>query len=247
VSVDVAGAWHKLAPSTTYVFSVSAVNSAGKGYGNYRVFKTAAGSPPSIESVSISHLTTSDATLEAQINTQGLETSYEFRMSYTRCRECEDVVYDIHLPSGLLLGSFEAQSVSLDLNSAGVTLKPGFYEYSLSATNAVGNAEGHRQTFEPPEDSAYLHTTTTSPGPQPTTGPGQNIGQSTTTPAATDPASDVLSAKSKVLTNAQKLAKALKVCGRKPKKQRASCKKHAHNKYGKTASKSVGHAAFSGT
>jgi hypothetical protein len=39
------------------------------------------------------------------------------------------------------------------------------------------------------------------------------------------------------LTSAQKLTRALKVCEKKAKKQRASCKKHARLKYGTTASK----------
>jgi hypothetical protein len=41
-----------------------------------------------------------------------------------------------------------------------------------------------------------------------------------------------------VSTSAHKLlAKALKVCAKKPKKQRASCVKQAHKKYGTTATK----------
>jgi hypothetical protein len=39
------------------------------------------------------------------------------------------------------------------------------------------------------------------------------------------------------LSNAQKLAKAVKACKRKPKRQRASCVKAAHKKYGKAATK----------
>jgi len=38
--------------------------------------------------------------------------------------------------------------------------------------------------------------------------------------------------KAKLLTRAQKLAKALKACERKPKKQRTSCVKQAQKRYG---------------
>jgi transposase-like protein len=40
-----------------------------------------------------------------------------------------------------------------------------------------------------------------------------------------------------VLANAQKLKKALRTCKRKPRWQRASCKKQAQQKYGTTATK----------
>jgi hypothetical protein len=40
-----------------------------------------------------------------------------------------------------------------------------------------------------------------------------------------------------VLTNAQKLAKALRACKRKPKTHRASCQKQARKKYGAKAKK----------
>jgi hypothetical protein len=39
------------------------------------------------------------------------------------------------------------------------------------------------------------------------------------------------------LASAQKLAKALKLCAKKSKKQRTSCKKQAHKKYGTAALK----------
>ena len=91
-----------------------------------------------IDSVSVSHLTSTDATLEAQIDTEGLSTSYQFLLSAI-CggKGACLVVVNYPLPSGLLLGSFVDQSVSLDLNTAGVTLQPGgTYTYSVSATNA---------------------------------------------------------------------------------------------------------------
>ena len=42
------------------------------------------------------------------------------------------------------------------------------------------------------------------------------------------------------LTREQKLAKALTVCKRKPKKQRASCETHAHRQYGATGKQASG-------
>jgi hypothetical protein len=42
-----------------------------------------------------------------------------------------------------------------------------------------------------------------------------------------------------VSANIQKLAKAVRACKHKPKKQRARCEKQAHKKYGTTASKAM--------
>jgi hypothetical protein len=168
---------------------------------------------------------------------RGLETSYEFQLTYTRCRECEDIVYEILLPSGRLLGSFQTQSVSLDLNSAGVTLKPGFYEYSLSATGMGDSAKARWQGFEPPEEVPQPLTSTTSPGLA--TGAEENTAHSTVTPNPIGLANQISpSPKATSLTNAQKLAKALRACRHQPRKRRARCVRLAHRRHGAAGTKS---------
>jgi hypothetical protein len=153
VSVDVASVWHPLSPATIYGYRVVATNSAGEAFGRLKEFTTLPGrAAPVIDSVSVSHLTPTDATLEAQINTEDQATIYEFLMWYSPCAMCEDIaIFKIDLPFGLLLGSSQDQSVSLDLNSAGVTLSQGAeYGYSMKATNASGSTETQWQTFQPP-------------------------------------------------------------------------------------------------
>ena len=245
--LDLASAGVTLQPGTTYHYRILVARRVPTEdtiewepptiYGRDQTFTT--GRAPAIDSVSVSHVTSTDATLEAEINTEGLETSYEFQLTYTRCRECMSPTYNIPLPSGLLLGSLETQSVSVDLNSVGVTVKPGYYEYSLTATSTGGSTEAHGGTFEPPDEVLQpLNNTTSPPGSHSTTGPAQNTGQSTITPAVIAPANTVTPRpKTRTLTNVQKLAKALKLCAKKPKKERASCRKQAHKKYGKTATK----------
>jgi hypothetical protein len=151
VSLDAATAWHDLSPGTRYVFVVRASSSAGKGFGDYSFFDTRSDKAPVIESESVSHVTDTDATLEAQINTEGLETTYEFNLASPPCPSlCEHLQHFYPLPSGKLLGSFVTQSVSLDLNSASVTLTPGErYEYWVTATNADGTVSNlsSAQTF----------------------------------------------------------------------------------------------------
>jgi hypothetical protein len=256
VSVDIAEAWHKLSPNSSYIYSVSATNSAwafaGSAYGGNKVFKTAAASPPAIESESVSHIMSTDATLEAQINTEDLETTYEFHLQeWPLCFDsnppCERPEYEpVTLPGGKLLGSFIGQSVSADLNSAGVTLHPGeVYKYWVTATNAAGTTEGHTQRFIAPKESAQLLNTT---APSTTTnGGGQSAAPSTSTgsggstsPPDVTPLGSPLrkTATLKALTNTQKLSKALKACAKKPMGKRAACRKQAHQKYATAGKKS---------
>jgi hypothetical protein len=154
VSVDLASVERALSPDTTYGYRVVATNEAGEAFGGERTFTTTpAGNAPVVESVSISHLTPTDATLEAQIDTEDLSTSYEFQLWSSPCSHkgagCE-LMIDLPLPTGLLLGSFAPQRVSLDLNSAGVTLGGGEYGFSVVATNKAGSTSAFGGIFEAP-------------------------------------------------------------------------------------------------
>jgi hypothetical protein len=241
VSVDIAKAWHKLSTNTMDGYRVVASNVANAtAYGGEKTFTTLAGPAPSINSQSDSHVTSSDATLEAQIDTEDLETSYQFRLS-SICggRGACLVVIDYPLPSGGLLGSFIDQSVSLDLNSADVTLQPGgTYFYSVSATSAAGTTEGPTQSFTTPEDVVQPLNTTTLPlsgaGPVGFSSGDQPAGPegSSSSPGVQSPGLLGKTTKFSSLTNAQKLSRALKACEKKPKKQRAKCEKQAHKQFG---------------
>ncbi len=203
-------------------------------------------SGPSIESESVSNITPTDATLEAQINTEGLAALYQFQLS-SICGGRGNCLYVIGypLPSGLLLGSFIDQSVSLDLNSAGVTLQPGHtYSYSVSATSTAGTTESSGQTLTTTEDGVQPLSTTTSTSPGAGQPAGSNSGaqpgvsggpSSASTPSVKS--GGKTAAKLELLTNAQKLSKALKACEKKPKSKRAKCERQAHKKYGTAASK----------
>jgi hypothetical protein len=209
---------------------------------------------PSIESESVSSITSTDATLEAQIDTEGLETSYRFTLQPQPCSEhgvvyCELVAEPISLPRGTLLGSFVGQSVSLDLNSAGVHLSPGEeYSYSVIATSVAGSADGPSQTFEAPSGvfEPLGTTTSTQPGAGQTSVSGNGDQPAGSGGSSFSSTPGVLGAlgvhvgattKPKALTSAQKLSNALKACEKKPKGERAKCEKQAHKKYGTTASK----------
>ncbi|MFZ2114319.1 MAG: hypothetical protein WAU77_11410 [Solirubrobacteraceae bacterium] len=254
VSQSLTAAGMTLQPGTTYHYRVLAVKRVQSEDGINWQGPPVAGPdhtfttppPPVIDSVSISHLTSSDATLEAQIDTEGLTTLYQFQLS-SICggKGACLVVINYPLPSGLLLGSFVDQSVSLDLNSAGVTLQPGdTYSYSVSATSAAGTTEGPPgQSFTTPEDAVVPLSTTTSPQ----SGTGQPAGSGGSPARGVTPLgpqivclcncargchSKKVSPKHPART--QKLSKALKACEKKPKKQ-ASCKRQAEKKYAATS------------
>lgn len=183
VSLDLADAGVSLQPDTTYRYRVLAARKVvtedtlqWEGpvvVGPERTFTTLATGPaPSVESESVSHLTPTDATLEAQIDTEGLPAAYQFDLWSSPCSKhgagCE-LVREIHLPSGLLLGSFIDQSVSLDLNSVGVTLGEGEYGYSVTATSTAGSTQGPWQVFEAPPGAIDL--------PSPVVVPPSDVGQ----------------------------------------------------------------------
>lgn len=261
VSVDVAGTGHSLSPDTIEGYRVVASNSAGTRYGGEKTFTTLPGEAPVIESVSLSHLTPTDATLEAQIDTEGLATSYEFQMWSSPCSKhgsgCE-LLIDIPLPTGLLLGSFLPQSVSLDLNSAGVTLGGGEYGFSVRASNRAGSTSAGGGVFEAPEEGVAVPVPMPSaPSPlvplasnQPTMGPTSpsqssdvqsdepdESGEDQTSGVGVLGAQTDKASEPKPLKNAQKLAAALRVCKREPKHKQASCKKQAERKYATTNKK----------
>jgi hypothetical protein len=122
-----------------------------------------AAAPPSIESVSATNITAHDATLSAQINPNGLVTTYQFHLVYgcplfgnevcpTICPVPPGTCggrFEVPLPSGEIPASFETQAVSVDLNAVGITLDPAErYGYTIEATNSAGPpAKGPDQTF----------------------------------------------------------------------------------------------------
>jgi hypothetical protein len=241
-----------LTVGVTYHYRLVATNADRTVFGHEASFTV--GSPPSIDAESVSHVTERDATLEAQIDTEGLATLYQFRLSAI-CggKGACLVVVNYPLPSGLLLGSFVDQSVSLDLNTAGVTLQPGgTYTYSVSATNASGTTESAPHNFTTPENAVQPLSTTTSllSGAGPPASSNTNSSDQPTrsggspAPGVTPLGSQIVClcncargchGKKVSLTRTQNLSKVLKACDKKPKKQRPSCRHQAEKKYSATS------------
>jgi hypothetical protein len=206
VSVDVAATGHSLTPGTIEGYRVIASNSAGTSYGGEKTFTTltAPGGAPVIESVSLSHLSSTDATLEATIDAEGLETEYAFHLISSPCSKkgfgCELIV-PIKLPCcGKLFGSSVPQTVSLDLNSAGVELGEGEYVFGVSAWNEGGKTSASGGVFEAPEEGVFeplgASSSTTQLGGAPSNGAQgggsqTSAGQLAGAGAPSSPASDL--------------------------------------------------------
>lgn len=261
ISVDVAKAWHKLSP-TSYIYHVDATNSnwayEGSAYGENKVFTTPAVSPPAIEGESVSNLSSTDATLEATINDEGLEATYEFHLltapaCLTASPPCERPQFLLSTPAGTLLASGIGQSVSVDLNDVGIILSPGErYEYWVTAISTAGTTQGQSQAFTALADAAQPQGTALPPSS--TTGSGSN--QSSNFPSGATPAGLPLeclcdcargchatSDSTRHLSRGQKLTAALAACARKPKRKRSTCAKKAYKKYGTTAERTGARAS----
>lgn len=168
VSLDLNDAGLSLQPNTTYHWRVIAARSVPTTdtieweepivYGTKMTFSTPGeGSPPTIESTSVSNVTATDATLEAWINPGGSEATYEFFVLIKGC--CGEEMDTLELlATGQLPASGEGQHVILDLNSVGVTLAADeAYEFLVTAKNAGGAALGAFQVSTPalpPEEPA---------------------------------------------------------------------------------------------
>ncbi len=256
ISLDMASKHVSMEGGEQYGVRIIAKNSAGTVEGHYS-FRTPP-APPSIESESASNVTEHDATLEATINPNGLYAGYEFQLytidngEYNFIQNCPFDIpgyewcaeYVKTPPPGLVesqpqyipAGSGD-QSVSLDLASIGATLEPGStYHYRVLTANTHEIVQGPVQEFTTPSQP----TSPPAPGTEP---PSSSIAAGLVASELPGAFPAIVSAnafglptdKPKVLTNAQKLARVLKTCDKKPKRQRASCKRQAEKKYATTA------------
>jgi hypothetical protein len=265
IGVDLASKHVSMEAGEQYGFAIIAKNSAGtvEEHFTFRTPSKNATSPsqPSIDNESVSNVTEHDATLEAQINPNGAYTGYEFQIytdangeydSTPNCPfqipgygQCEEYVLTPR-PPGLYESQPEyipegsgEQSVSLNLASIGVTLQPGSsYHYRVITADTAQLVDGPDQAFTTPSQPASSPEQGSAPASSGGTGPlaSELPGAFPATATTTNP-SGIDKPKAKTSTNAQKLAKALKLCEKKPKKQRASCKKQAEKKYATTKKK----------
>jgi len=169
VSLDLASVGMTLKPGTTYHYRVLAARRVQTEdtlqweppvvVGPDQTFTTPAAEAPTVEAESASHVTSTDATLEATINPQAAERGALYQFQFVTepskypteftCPAAHRVFCALELEGeeGLPLGTTHAgvggQGVNLDLAHAGVTLKPGTtYHYRVIAARFQQEEEG---------------------------------------------------------------------------------------------------------
>jgi DNA-binding beta-propeller fold protein YncE len=125
----------------TYHFRLVASNSAGTTIGMDRTFTTIAPAP--IDSESVGEVSATGATLQAQINPLGNDTSYYFQYGTGTCRASSCA--DLPAAPGIDIGSSQSdQAVAVRLQE----LQPSTtYHYRVVASNALGTSEAAERTF----------------------------------------------------------------------------------------------------
>jgi hypothetical protein len=121
-----------------------------------------ASSAPTIDSESVSHVTEHGATLEAQINPDGLETAYSFWVEYEVCgrpspvyeEECHMVLLG-PLGEGQLPAGGQDQTVSTPLTGLEAD---NTYAYQVLAVNSAGPAAGMVKHFGTSQTGGGLET-----------------------------------------------------------------------------------------
>jgi hypothetical protein len=251
ISVDLASSPEHLEiqPGTQYAYVILATSASGT-VEQHAVFETLV-TPPTIDSESVSNVSEHDATLDAEINPNGRYTGYEFQVdpngSYDLpgpdCpfelpgyAQCEGFHAGEPLPAGLaepqpayIPADTGEQSVSLDLASIGATLQPAttYHYHVLAASGGAPVVQGGDETFNTPSPSAAGGGQSETINPPPV-----GSGAPLSAPAAPLPGARIdAPAAAQPLTRAQKLARALKACDRKPKRERSRCRQEAVRKY----------------
>ena len=200
----------ELAPGTTYHYAVIAKNDLGETAGSDATFTTASGTPPVASTGSAEQVGQTSATINATVDTKGLQTVESFEFGTTPFNGSTQ-------PANAVSSSGTVDSIAASESS----LLPGTtYFYRAVASSMDGISYGTEQSFTTSSFPATLSVSVTPP-----TIPYSTITQLNAKEARETP-------HPKILTRAQKLAAALQKCHRKPKHQRASCERTAHHSYG---------------
>jgi hypothetical protein len=190
-SIPVSTTVSALTPSTQYTYCLVATNSIGETAGQGLTFVTPSppSGPPTINSESVTNVTEHNATLNAEINPNGLLTKYKLQIDTTgnfnfyQADSCplhppgvscaQVIVPGEPLPPGLvepsestLPAGTEAKSVSVDLANIGAILQPNTtYHYRAIAANGTPVVAGEDLIFTTPAEPPPFPTSPVLPPP----------------------------------------------------------------------------------
>jgi hypothetical protein len=225
-----------LSPGMTYYYRVVATNETGRTAGMVTVSSFKTPTPPAASTGAAEDVTHSSATVSGTVNPEGQETHYTIQYGTSTSYGYSTVPVDV----GSEVTPIATGAIVLSFLTPDTT-----YHYRVLAINSAGESTaGADGTF------------TTKPGPP----PPETVEQPPVTPSAPLTAAPVgstfpnltaiapipgpkesaetIGTKTKTLTRAQKLAKALRACKKDAKgKKRASCEKRARAEHGKSTKK----------
>ncbi len=208
-----------LRPGTTYHYAIRTSNLNGTETGPEATFTTAGESisttPPAIGAAAAHFVNENSVVIEGEVNPEGLETSY--RVEYGT-----SAAYGSNRSGSAPIGPLtSAQGTFVPLSE----LAPGTtYHYRLVASSQGGTSYGPDETFT---TSGAARTSAFASFAVPSV---PQLAFAPPTFPAEEPAGK---AGSKPPTRAQKLAKALKMCKKKPKgAKRTNCERTARKRFG---------------
>jgi hypothetical protein len=137
---------------TVYHYRLIAENTVGKTVGPDETFETV---PPAlIEGTSATQVASTTATLVAQVNPLGHDTTYYFQYGTQSCKPNPAACTSIPAPPGSDIGSGEAP---VPVSQMLLELKPQTtYNYRVVAINTLGTSEGPEHTLTtPPSETPF--------------------------------------------------------------------------------------------
>jgi hypothetical protein len=202
----------ELTPGTTYHYAIVASNAAGSTVGPDVEFTTSPPTPPFASTGAASGVSQTSATLNGSVDTRELSTVAQFE--FGTAPEAGSLVPATATPGA---GSTETLSASFPGN-----LQPGTtYWFRTVATNADGTVFGAEVSF-----TTGVFPGQAAPGAAVLIGwPGFVLRELAEGPPKTGHSSPP------PLTKKQKLAKALKACGKKKKSKRTACRRAAKRRF----------------
>jgi hypothetical protein len=203
-----------LQPATLYRYRLFALNDAAQPASNQTgglplpegTFTTAPAPVPQAFSGPASAVTATSAVVSGSVNADGQPATYTFELG----------IYNGPGTQYGIVFSGPAGAVAVTKTLALTGLQPGTtYAYRITITSGYGTAQAAAMTFTTSGLPEVLSVLTQLP--------------QLAIPNIAFPRS--ATSTTKALTNAQKLANAIKACRQKPRKQRAACERSAHKKY----------------
>jgi hypothetical protein len=200
----------ELAPATIYHFALIAENEAGTTIGPDETLTTSAPQPPAASTGTASAITQTSASVTGTVDPRGLDTNWELQLSSV------PGIWTT-LDAGAVEGAAEVTGLTFSLSF----LAPGTtYRYRLLASNADGTVSGGEASF----------TTPGFPSPAGLPDPPQGAPFTPLAILVAGEGKGSSAQSTSALTRAQKLARALRACKRKPKSKRAACKRQARKR-----------------